>query len=92
MNIGNKIKLRKAAIRRVFTPRESAFLFSVIDITGDMSDAYDALLGILSIDSKNDGIIIPGYLYDEHKVLSKEILDKIDSQEISQEDIEEIKR
>jgi len=92
MNIGNKIKLRKAAIRKVFTQRESAFLFSIINITGDMSDTYDALIGILSTDDKDSAVIIPGYMYDEHKTLSKAIVDKIDEQEIDTNDIEEIRR
>jgi len=92
MNIGNKIKLRKAAIRKVFTQTESAFLFSIINLTGDMSDAYDAMIGILSTDDRDNAVIVPGYMYDEHKTLSKAIVDKIDKQEIDADDLEEIQR
>lgn len=92
MNIGNKIQVSKASMRRVFSTRESAFLFSLINITGNMSDAMEALKSWISVDSEMDKPIIVGFSLNEHQKLSSSILTKLKDEIIEENNLEEIHR
>ncbi len=92
MNIGNKIKVLKAAQHRVFTPKESTFLFYVINDTGDMSDAYDSMMAMISQDHNYPTVIVDGFTYDEHRKFSSSIVSKVKNETITIEDLEEINR
>ena len=91
MNIGNKIKVQKAALHRVLSPEESAFLFEAINFSGSMSDAYDTLeaWGGSNIGNK---IVISTFSFDDHIKLSSSILSKVKDEIIAVADLEEINR
>ena len=91
MNIGNTIKIRKASMRRVFTPKESSFLFSAINISKSMSSAHD-ILEAWAKGGNSKKQIIPGFMLDEHKTISYSILSKVENEIITAEDLEEINR
>lgn len=92
MNIGNKIKISKAAVKRVFTPKESAFLFSIINDTGSMSSAYDAMRKWTGEDIEAEKVIVDGFSCDEHTTISYSILSKVEDEIITADDLEEMVR
>ena len=91
MNIGNKIKVQKAALRRVLSSEESSFLFSAINSTGNMSDAYDILEYWTGVPFREKRIL-SGFSFDKHLKLSSSILSKVKDEIIAVADLEEINR
>ncbi len=91
MNITEKIQITKAASHKVLSSRESAFLFSVINKTGDMSTALDFLREWVTIGEKNKKVI-DGFMLNEHQTLSASIISKVKDEIITESDIEEIIR
>ena len=91
MNIGNKIKVQKAALHRTLSPEESSFLFSAINSTGSMSDAHDILEYWTGVPNSKK-IILAGFSFDKHIKLSFSILSKVKNEIIAIEDLEEINR
>jgi hypothetical protein len=89
MNTVNKIKISKVAMRRMLTQKESSFLFSVLNKSGSADSAYSALKSWVSPNKENK-IIVDGFTYDEHILYARSVLDKLNSNLIDIEDIEEI--
>ncbi len=88
MNTTNHLKFKRLIQTDWLSNKEASFVLYILNILGNLSDTYDELAKMSARGTSEEKFItVPDVDFVDHFTLSNGILDKIDSTDFTEEDI-----